>query len=246
LAVNLNFTMRTICLCILLLISSVAVARPQSPAGGEGSFPMAPGTRWVYQGLVRWDAGNSGEVSEKRVVWETSVVRVIRRGNLLAAIVEGFPSELDWSDGNPPRKDSLLIQSKDGGFYLIDEEDFAPSLKSLEDSHDDLHGLLVEDALILHLPLTQGEKICGPDGMQRDDSMYCWIVESNRDADLETVKGAPPGKRTVFTLTWSSNPDDTEVEFVPGLGITAYSYHHHGTTADTELKLLEFHPGGSN
>jgi hypothetical protein len=36
-------------------------------------------------------------------------------------------------------------------------------------------------------------------------------------------------------------PDDTEFDFVSGIGITSYEYHHHGTIAETELHLVEFH-----
>jgi hypothetical protein len=37
-----------------------------------------------------------------------------------------------------------------------------------------------------------------------------------------------------------TNPDDTELEFVPGIGFISYRYHHHGTVADTEMGLVEF------
>jgi len=42
-------------------------------------------------------------------------------------------------------------------------------------------------------------------------------------------------------LEYWSNPDNAQFAFVPGVGITKYAYHHHGTVADTELQLVEFH-----
>src|SRR5260370_42471526 len=64
---------------------------------------------------------------------------------------------------------------------------------------------------------------------------------SERELTLKEVKGLEPGKRTAFLLQFVTNPDDTELEFVPGIGFISYRYHHHGTVADTEMSLAEFH-----
>lgn len=71
--------------------------------------------------------------------------------------------------------------------------------------------------------------------------MYCWIVGSPHPAALDGVKGVAPGKRTAYEIEYMTNPDDVEFDFVPGVGITSYEYHHHGTIAETELHLVEFH-----
>jgi hypothetical protein len=60
---------------------------------------------------------------------------------------------------------------------------------------------------------------------------------------MDSVKGAPAGEEPVFQLHFRTLPDDTTAEVVPGLGILSYQYHHHGSVADTELQLVEFHPG---
>jgi hypothetical protein len=44
----------------------------------------------------------------------------------------------------------------------------------------------------------------------------------------------------VFTLVYATSPDTTTLDFVPGLGIVAYQYRHHGTPAETNLSLIEF------
>ena len=72
--------------------------------------------------------------------------------------------------------------------------------------------------------------------------MYCWVVEQSATRKLDSVKGAPAGKQPVFALHFRTLPDDTTAEVVPGLGILSYQYHHHGSVADTELQLVEFHP----
>jgi hypothetical protein len=44
-------------------------------------------------------------------------------------------------------------------------------------------------------------------------------------------------------LRYATNPDDTEMEVSPGIGVLSYEYHHHGTVANASLTLVEFHSG---
>jgi hypothetical protein len=78
--------------------------------------------------------------------------------------------------------------------------------------------------------------------MARSDNRYCWLVASAKKEALAGVRGLDQGTRDQYVLEYRTNPDDSSFTFVPGIGITAYDYHHHGTVADTELKLVEFHP----
>ena len=48
-----------------------------------------------------------------------------------------------------------------------------------------------------------------------------------------------------YRVEYATLPDDMEFDFVPGIGMVTYEYHHHGTTADTELHLIEFHDGSA-
>jgi hypothetical protein len=59
---------------------------------------------------------------------------------------------------------------------------------------------------------------------------------------LNDIKGLPPRSAEVFLLQYITNPDGTEMEVSPGIGILSYQYHHHGTVAETSLTLVEFHP----
>ena len=72
--------------------------------------------------------------------------------------------------------------------------------------------------------------------------MYCWLVTGAKKKKLENVNGAPAHEVDVFEMRYASNPDDTTMELVPGMGMISYRYHHHGTVADTDLQLVEFHP----
>jgi len=41
-------------------------------------------------------------------------------------------------------------------------------------------------------------------------------------------------------------PDHTIIDFVPGIGITGYSYIHHGTVSEVKVKLVDFRVGGKD
>ena len=236
--------MKTICGLVAVFFLGVCGIVSTKASDGE-PFPLAEGTYWIYEGHVLF-GGDSDKESEARVTgWKMEVVKAIRREGLVGAVVRGFPSDLDWSDGKAKAKESLVLESQDGGVYRVEDTEVSSSLERLRNPADTLRGLLRDEDLLLRFPLAQGKKFCDADGMARDDGMYCWVVMSAETASLDKIKGVTPGRRTVFTVRYATNPDDEEFDFVPGIGITAYGYHHHGTVAETELRLTEFHQGGN-
>jgi len=210
------------------------------------SFPLSPGTYWIYHGLVRaWVEGSSvGKVTD--VTWKMSVVRVVERDGIAAAIVSGFPSDLDWSEGRAEPQISILLATQDGKFYLKGEFDTRSVLDQIDNPKYPLQELVDVDDWFLQLPLAEGKKFCDDEGMQRADELYCWVTQAPHPAALGGVKGVVSAQRPAYEIDYATLPDDTEIEFVPGVGITSYQYHHHGTTADTELHLVEFHSGAAN
>jgi hypothetical protein len=171
--------------------------------------------------------------------------RFIQHGEVSAAVVSGFPTDLDWSNGKAQPWNSLLVE-KSGKFYLLGDDHFAEAVHRLEQPSDPLTGLLQDDDVFLHWPLQKGEKFCDAEGMARPDRRYCWVVQSSRPASLDSATGIPPGTRTEFVIQYRTNPDHVQFTFVPGIGLSTYEYHHHGTVADTELKLVEFHQPSAN
>jgi hypothetical protein len=207
------------------------------------SFPMTVGTSWTYRGVVRW-THDVRKVSETTVEWKMEIRRRIHRGEYTGVVIRGFPGDLDWSDGRPNPTDSLMVRFGQEKFYLISKERFASSLQMLENSNESLEGLLSEGDIFLHLPLAPGKKYCNAENMARTDGRYCWFVESSESLTLdELTGGAVRGHGTSYTLRYMTNPDDISYDFVPGVGITRYECHHHGTVADTELRLSEFQLG---
>jgi len=226
---------------LLLLVLPFALARASQtkPPKAVEAFPMSAGTSWTYRGIVRW-THHINKVSETSVEWKMGIRRLIHHGEYTGAVVSGFPGDLDWSDGSVKPVDSLLVRFRQEKFYLIPGERFAESVQMLENPNDPLKDLLNEDDLFLQLPLAQGKKFCGAEGMARPDSGYCWVVDSSKSVSLDNVIGAPTGPRTSYRIRYVTNPDDVDFDFVPGVGFVRYEYHHHGTVADTELRLSEF------
>jgi hypothetical protein len=237
---NVNATIRT---AISLLVFAPALwgipARGQGKTGGD--FPLAEGTYWVYQGVVRSWVKGSATGKTSHVTWKTSVERAIRRGGLTIAVVKGMPGDLDWSEGDAKPSLSIVVRTQDAKFYLIEDDAARSALHELDNAAYDWSKQLDDDDLFLELPLANGKKFCDADGMKRDDGEYCWVTGPAHEATLAGVKGIQPAKHVAYGVEYRTNPDDMEFDFVPGIGMVTYQYHHHGTTADTELHLVEFH-----
>ncbi|HSC44305.1 MAG TPA: hypothetical protein VLC94_00675 [Candidatus Acidoferrum sp.] len=213
----------------------------------EHPFPAAPGTYWVYRGHVRWTKSGTDQVAEAPITWRTEIRKVIPHGDFLGIVVNGFPFDTAWADDHATPSDSLLVESK-GRLYFVGDQRFQQAVQRLEQPSDSLDGLFSDDDLILEWPLATGQKFGDPSGMARTDGHYCWVVSSLEKTALPGVRGAGSRDHDQLVLEYWTNPDNTRFAFVPGVGITRYEYHHHGTVADTNLELVEFHlaSGGRN
>lgn len=235
---------RRILLVALVLALFADSARGQNKTGED--FPLTPGTYWVYRGIVRYRVKGFETGKIVHVIWKTSVTKVIQRDGLTIGVVKGMPGDLDWSEGDATPSLSILIRTQDAKFYLIEDEQAASAMRELDNPRYSWPNLLDDDNWFLQLPLEKGEKFCGPEGLERSDGHYCWVAGSPQLVSLTGVKGAAPGKHVAYRVEYFTNPDDMEFDFVSGIGMVTYGYHHHGTTADTELHLVEFHAGNSD
>jgi hypothetical protein len=234
--------MKTLVLAIVCMVCGAVMLTARGSSAPAQFFPMKVGTYWVYEGSVSWYDFTKEQRATERVSWRMSVDRVIRKEGVVAAVVTGFPADLDWSGGEAEPKQWLFLEdAKHGVHYLEMGPDF--DLAKYEKGNQSFDKFLVPDALLFEWPLKKGAKFCGDeDQKKREDNMYCWFVTRAEKRKLDNVKGAPAGEQEVFELKYMSNPDDTTMEWVAGIGLVAYQYHHHGSVADTELQLVEFHP----
>ncbi len=203
-------------------------------------FPGSAGSYWIYEGIVRYQTSNATSAKEEKVRWRMSIQQVLRRDGATAVILKGFPGDLDWSSGNALAKESLFVRTDDGRFYRIESETGELERK-FNDSRVGIQQFLDKGELWFQQPLTQGAQPGGGDCPGRNDQMYCWVLSPAHQVSLGGVKGATPTTQAGYFLEYRTNPDNIHIELVPGVGIVAYEYHHHGTVADTELRLVEAH-----
>lgn len=242
----------------LLVILASAIATAQSDRPGEqkqgnpdrtngvatgaplDAFPGGAGSYWIYEGIVRYQTSDSTSAKEERVRWRMSIKRVLRRDGATAVILKGFPGDLDWSSGNVLAKESVFVRTDDGRFYRIESETGSLERK-FADSRVGIQQFLSGGELWFQRPLTQGAQPGGGDCPGRSDQMYCWVLSPAHQVSLGSVKGATPTSQAGYLLEYRTNPDNIQVELVSGVGMVGYEYHHHGTVADTKLRLVEVH-----
>ena len=217
-------------------------AKREGPEAEERFFPLEQGSTWVYRGTVRWFDPEKQQPSSEDVSIITKVERVYQKPEFAMAVLSGFPADLDWSTGQVEPKPSLLIETQKHEIFL----DALPpdfDYSKLEKDASTLDKFLSADNLMFRWPLEKGMKFGDAESVKRDDNHYCWVVAGRKTKNLGAIKGLPSREADVFLLRFDTNPDDTSIELAKGVGILQYEYHHHGTVADTELALVEFHKG---
>ena len=215
----------------------------RSKADEERFLPLVPGTYWVYQGTVEWGADSDTEKSTTTKITLTSKVeRVYENSDFSMAVISGFPSDQDWATGQVEPKRSLLIETRKHEVFVDTlPPDF--NFAKLEKDPAALANLLSGDNVLFRWPLKRGMKFGDAESVKRDDDMYCWVVTEQQRKNLGDIKGLAARQGEVSLLRYATNPDDTEMEVSPGIGVLSYEYHHHGTVANTSLTLVEFHSG---
>jgi hypothetical protein len=154
--------------------------------------------------------------------------RAVPAGRLL--LVRGFVSELAWSVPTTAPRLSILACLKDRLLRLAFVADSA--------ARDRFEHWTNADAgrgeVLLQPPLADGA-IFGQDPPRQDD-MYGWAVERLKPAPAVPPSCGRPGP-DAFRLTMRTMPDHQIVEWRAGLGVTSYTYAHHGTPAAAEVRL---------
>jgi hypothetical protein len=204
-------------------------------------FPLTPGTWWLYRGTVTWSDQQTEKEVQANVTLKMTIEKVIQKPEFNIAILSGFPRDLDWATGEVATMPWLLIETKRHEIFLNSlppDFDYA----KLEKDAASLDKFLSEDNLLFRWPLKQGMKFGDAESLRREDAHYCWVVATQESKKLGDIKGLAPRSAEVSVLQYITNPDDTEMELSPGIGILSYQYHHHGTVAETSLTLVEFHP----
>lgn len=227
---------------LLILLAFLLLA---PAAVGEEAFPLTKGTYWVYRGPAKWT--DNGTTVNKTVTVKMQVLETIKRQHVLFAVVQGHPSDFRSDQRDAPH--FLIVRAGAGAYYLLRGERLDVALKRIRNPKDDLLDLVKESELFLDLPLTIG-KVFGETGqITRQDGndtthRWLWMVFKAVTRTFADVKGITPAKKwTEYKLFYRTNPDEQWISFVPGIGITSYTYRHHPDIEGAQLSLVEFHQG---
>lgn len=230
----------------------------------KAGFPLSKGSYWVYRGIIkgRETQENCGSTKpvKQALTWKMEVVETIDRGQIVAAVIEGYLDDLMDARGvkggeiEMARTDYLLIRVGEEKYYSVDRDEMAAALKRLRDRTDSLDGLIDEHYLEFDFPLSRGKVFGDPESMswqkQEIESGnlervgWLYVVENERRIKLQDVRGIDPSETvTQYHLRYSTNSSLREMEFVPGIGITKFhfSYHPAGCLIlETNVRLIEY------
>jgi hypothetical protein len=243
--------MKSVVLLLLAAVALIATActqgavpltatPPVMPAADalEDYFPLAPGAAWVYEGAVKWEG--CGGICDKTISWKMEVLNVVQRSDFIAYAMHGHPADLAWyTEGKFPSV-YAIVQKGPAQYYRATLETF----KRLQDPADRLDNLLNERDLFLDAPLYPGKRFGEVEQLALPDGQYCWIVQSEAQPLSHAIRGVSPDANfSEYTLSFVTLPDHTSVRFAPGVGMTHYTYVHHGTISEVDMQLIEYHPG---
>lgn len=205
------------------------------------ALPLAAGSSWTYRAEVAWAAG-SDSAARRTLLWTTTILTVRVNDSALAATVQDWPTDLAWWE--PDRGSTVSVLYCAGG-RVYQVHPAIGTAAALADSLLSGRRRPDPDDLILELPLHTG-RLFGRDSAERDDTFYAWLVERAEPVPPSVRRLRPGLGDSLYTLAYRTNPDYTEVGFVPGLGVARYVYHHNGTTADAEAQLMGYDSSGSS
>lgn len=206
-----------------------------------GGFPMDKKACWKYGGTVSKEEDQ--KLKEYKIEIKMEILEIINRGNVTAAVIKGHPFDSLSCDekGKCERGNYILIRAGRDKYYLVSGEAYAGTLKKLRDPEDVLCSIVKEGDIFLETPLYEGKTFGEAEQITRTDNSYCWYVENSSEVELKNIKGSGITEKVrQFEIRYRTNPDLQVINFVPGFGITGYSYNHNGTPHNVSLKLVEY------
>lgn len=230
-----------------LLLTAPTWAAKNPCDSGQGHFPAAKGNTWVYQGTVsdnfQGDPPISCTVELRRTVTDQ---RELEKGAWLVSVhqtarvigdcpdaeekVAMFGSDLLWfMDGAEFRGRKVYEFSRDDVLEETGRED----TKAVTAAR--LRKLIREFAPDFILPVMAGQRYNSGEEPLREDGYYQWVASKGKP-----VKIGGEVHPDVVTLRYRTGPDDTEVDFVSGVGVVRMKYWHKGTIDEWDLRLVRY------
>ena len=199
-------------------------------------FPLAAGNTWTYEGKMTVAKIGAYALVDLPLNVTMTVADEKRWGEVRLFTLEGHPDDAAWALDEATAEEGANIETSRYGFLCVANKVFRVYGDRMEDATIALSDagyleptFLAEEGPVLEFPLFVGARFGATAQLPRADKAYFWYV-----ADAAPYQGG----RTEYHLTYYTNPDTTDVWFVPGVGITRYRYNHRGTPLMVDLKLL--------
>ena len=226
-------TRRVAVIALMALVTHSAPTEAQQ----HSSFPIDPGLTWIYRGHIRW-TGPDRRVHDDSITWTMKIVSVRTGPYARAALAQGWVQDLAWHEPSKKPTYCALI-GRAGRLYHVAALDSASAVALLDSAvraaalPPSVSDLVLDSALLVGA-------VYGRDSAtgKRDDTMYGWYVASDRVIAAQAAWKAANTRVRRVTLEYRTQPDYQLIEFVPGVGITRFVYSHHGTVAETDVRLI--------
>lgn len=215
----------------------LACALANAPAQDASSrFGLVAGRVYTYVGTIQW-TDTAARAHSSPLHWRMEILQVRASHDVRGALVRGWIQELAWSKPGQQPAFSVLLEYG-GGLYQLPTRDSAAAIDTLIDAVRDAPLAIEHFRIIIDSSLVIGHVFGGdPDRGRRDDALYAWLIESKTTISSRpqwlSLASAPARWRLVSRTV----PDHELLDFVPGVGITRYVYAHHGTVANTDIRL---------
>jgi hypothetical protein len=224
-----------------VLVAIVLAASPRAVWAGDDRevIPFVTGTVWTYQALLKWtDTSNALRRSDVR--WTSTVTDAFDHGDVAGALLQGGVEDL-FSRSRPLRPRSYEVLRVGTRYYLLSDVSTSAFAAVKAAGRKALPADL-DQHVWFDVPLTKGRVLRPRDMGPRDDTSYGWWIESVGRARLD-LPGLRDQARQAFRLTYHTLASDLHETVVPGIGVTSFTYVHHGTIAEAYAHLIVYRRG---
>lgn len=230
----------------LVSILVISFLFPNFALAGDNYFiPLNEGNWWQYKvsyAYSEYDAEKDKEVVYKSTIQvKIEILKVAKYKDVTVALFSDIPGGLFGGK-------ATLFVADNKDYYWTDEEVFDLVVKKdgkikIEDLGDKTMGNFGDKAsggkikwLELSLPLTKNKLFyCDEMDKSRGDNYYCFWVRSIKPAKQEYFPGKDEYEIAYYTL-----PDESHSYYVDGVGLTYYSYSHHGSLNEQRWNLQRY------
>jgi hypothetical protein len=201
-------------------------------------IPLKTGNWWLYR-VSHAYSKDEAVVKESDTV-KAEILNVAKYKDITVALFSNIPG--GFFDGK-----ATLIVVNDKDYYRAGEDMYDLIVKNKGEIKIDGYDILAADSpdniklgeirwQELSLPLTKNKLFyCDETGKSRGDNYYCNWVRSVKPAKQEYFPGKDEYEIAQYTL-----PDESHSYYVKGVGLTYFSYSHHGSLDEKRWNLQKY------